>query len=454
VSWGEKWDLFQATQGAHQVRVQPSPRRARAYAPSIARRLRADKTKLPFLASASSDLDEGFEPSHEGDIESLLGLARESPRKAMGATKEHSRSLVGHTPSHSLDHAFDALSMNPPIRTSTPVYAQYHHGSHVNGDDADADADTEAETSPGLPPYSVSDVSHGLDTTMPSNPSTPRPRHFVLGPDMMEKWDARTEREMEALADEFHRLGLMGRCLDVWSRAYDWIRSTTDQIDSVRNKILLRRVLQKWSEACEYQLSLPATADRHRQLYLRKIALERWVERVRVKKLERAAEGFVLDKEEEQVKRAWKRWRIEVTRKRTERWQREVGKKETSFVRKRNALLVTNTFDVSCLTRCVWCCAADGQMWYDSARDRRDGRIADQHFVDRTQRTILGVWIKRTALSRRLGDLLRAKEEDEMAQAFAIWRRNVRLADAEREIHQKRIAGLLQSTWEMWSEQR
>ena len=346
-SWGEKWDLFKVTQSAHQVRARPSPRRPRAYSVNIARRLRADKAKLPFLASASSDLDEGFEPSHDGNVESLLGLARESPRKAMGAAREISRSLVGHTPSPSLSHAFDALNIHPPIRTSTPVYAQYHRDSPADGEDADTEAD--AEVSPGLPPYSVSDVSHGLDT-LPSDPATPRPRHVELAVDTLEKWDARTEREMEALADEFHRLGLICRCLDVWSRAYDWIKSTSDQIDSVRNKILLRQVMAKWLEAHEYQLSLPATADQHRQLHLQRSALRRWAERAKVQRLGRDADAFALVKEEEQMRRTWGRWRVEVTRRRTERWQKEVGKKERLFVRRRNAMLVTNTFDVSCRT--------------------------------------------------------------------------------------------------------
>jgi len=93
-------------------------------------------------------------------------------------------------------------------------------------------------------------------------------------------------------------------------------------------------------------------------------------------------------------------------------------------------------------------------VWYDRARDRRDGRIADQHFVDRTQRSVLGFWNMQTSLSRRLGDFLSVKDEDEMARAFAVWRRGVRLADAEREISDKRMVNLLQIAWKVWSDQR
>lgn len=338
-TWGEKWDLFKATHDGHQQQgLDISPRRPASYT-STPRRPLVDKARLPFLASASSDLDEGFEPSHDGDIESLLGLPRDSPRRAVSIrTKDGSKSLVGHTPSPGLSLGFDQLSLNP-VRTSTPVYALHHRGSK--------DEDEESETSPGLPPYSVSDISHGLDTTIPSDPSTPRAQTEPLVLEPLEKWDARTEREMEALADGFYRMGMMGRCLDVWSRAYDWVKATTEQIDAVRNGILLRQMMEKWKDRYDYQLTLPATADRHRELYLQRTAVQHWAEQVKVKRLKRLADEIIADQEDLQVKRAWKRWRVEVTRRRTERWQKEVGKKERSFVRKKNIQSLANTFDVS-----------------------------------------------------------------------------------------------------------
>ena len=125
--------------------------------------------------------------------------------------------MVGYTPSQSLD--YDILTLNPPLRTSTPVYAQ------------------EAVISPPLPPYSVSEISEALDDassidfdrTDRDRSATPRADTHGVVRDRRE----RTEKElaeMELLADSFYHTGLLGRCLDVWAQANQWVQVSFDDL--------------------------------------------------------------------------------------------------------------------------------------------------------------------------------------------------------------------------------
>jgi protein SFI1 len=188
-TWGERWDLWKATNSI-QSRPQPhtSPRKARR----VSTREATIKARVPFLASASSDLDDGF----EGDGESVQ--IRNSPRRDL--KREGRKSLVGHSPSRSID--YDFASLTAPIRTSTPV--------------------NRGRGSPPLPPYSVSDVSEGVDSeTLGDTQGTPRARVRQLE---AEELDADVMREMERRADEFFETGLRGRCWDVWAQASEWVQ--------------------------------------------------------------------------------------------------------------------------------------------------------------------------------------------------------------------------------------
>jgi len=157
----------------------------------------------------------------EGEGESLIGQARPSPWKET-AKSDQSRSLVGYTPSQSVE--YDVVSLNPPIRTSTPVYAQEQGYGR--------------STSP-LPPYSVSDISQSLDGSenrYDDGLRTPRATQSPWSQNNEDVIDA-VVREMERRADEFYKTGMMGRCWDVWRRASDWIQVTTEHstpVDSPR----------------------------------------------------------------------------------------------------------------------------------------------------------------------------------------------------------------------------
>ena len=202
-TWGERWDLWKAKQA-----ITSNPKRQ----PLFTSRSAQVRARVPFLASASSDLDEGYADgeTYDGDSESLVRAARPSPRREL-AKGDQTRSLVGYTPSQSID--YDVVSLNPPIRTSTPVYAQEHGYGR---------------STPPLPPYSVSDVSEVLDESsrLIEGVTTPRASQSPW-PSSDPKLDELAVRELERRADDFYNTGLLGRCWDVWLQAADWV-----QVDS------------------------------------------------------------------------------------------------------------------------------------------------------------------------------------------------------------------------------
>lgn len=193
-TWGERWDIWKAT-NTISTRKHTSPRKARDVAtrPTSA----AIKARLPFLASASSDLDEGF----DGDGESVVNdVERPSPRKQLW--QDQTKSIVGHSPTASID--YDFITLDTPVRTSTPIRAR--------------------GKSPPLPPYTESDLSMSSRPEEDQDgPSTPRARPQTLDPEENDM-DEDVLWEMERRADEFYETGLRGRCWDVWAAASDWVQ--------------------------------------------------------------------------------------------------------------------------------------------------------------------------------------------------------------------------------------
>ena len=203
-TYGERWDQWKAT---HRIAVRPGDKPRRSHPETL--RTADIRARVPFLASASSDLDDGYVDGETDDAEggSLTRQARPSPRKEL-AKDDRSRSLVGYTPNQSID--YDVTTLNPPIRTSTPVYAQEQGYGR---------------STPPLPPYSVSEVGRSLDE--PPHQSvegmhTPRASQPWLA-SKQEMQDA-VLRELERRADNFYQTGLIGRCWDVWYRSSDWIQ--------------------------------------------------------------------------------------------------------------------------------------------------------------------------------------------------------------------------------------
>lgn len=201
-TYGERWDVWKATHSVPTV----SHKRPRVSNPRTAE----VRARVPFLASASSDLDEGFVEgeTYDQNEKSLVRQARPSPRREL-SKGEQSRSMVGYTPSQSID--YDVVTFNPPMRTSTPVYVQEQGYGR---------------STPPLPPYSVSDVSVTLDQTdsqLVEGLQTPPAVRAGWSAGKDELADAMV-RELERRADEFCRTGLTGTCWDVWYRAERWIQ--------------------------------------------------------------------------------------------------------------------------------------------------------------------------------------------------------------------------------------
>lgn len=198
-TWGERWDIWKAANTIGN-RNHTSPRKNRD--PATRSSSAAIKARLPFLASASSDLDEGFDGDGESAVEDAT---RASPRKQL--YQDQTKSIVGHSPMSSVD--YDFITLDTPIRTSTPVRAR-------------------GGKSPPLPPYTESDLSvTSRPADDPDGPSTPRAVDQRLRADDSDVGDEVDEDvlwDMERKATEFYETGLRGRCWDVWTAASDWVQ--------------------------------------------------------------------------------------------------------------------------------------------------------------------------------------------------------------------------------------
>lgn len=223
-TWGEKWDLWRATH-LHPLDYKPlSPKVPKTT------RLADVRARVPFLAGASSDLDDAFaegETSYSADGESAesrspVRLLRPSPRKAGYARQrrpfqaafdeEDSRSLVGYTPDQSLDFSPTGLGLRP-IRTSTPLF---NNKAVV----------FESTVSATPPPYSAS-VTENFDLTEEDGlliQGLSTPKAGVRQLEEERKLEEEVVREMERRADQFYETGLLGRCFDVWAQANDWVQ--------------------------------------------------------------------------------------------------------------------------------------------------------------------------------------------------------------------------------------
>lgn len=232
-TWGEKWDLWRATQLA----TSSGPP---GVSPKVGMtpRLADVRAKVPFLAGASSDLDDAFgegETSYSADAESTTGS--ETPGRLSGPTSrrvsytpftpgrnafdkreegaDDSRSLVGYTPDHSVDLSGLGLDLLP-ARTSTPIYAhqQHRHAQAVHATP---------------PPYSASvsqsDIgTQHYDLTEELIPGLVTPKARARDWEEDRILEEEVIKEMERRADQFYETGLMGRCFDVWAQANDWIQ--------------------------------------------------------------------------------------------------------------------------------------------------------------------------------------------------------------------------------------
>lgn len=337
-TWGERWDVWRSMHDETRAAAVSA-----ASSTSKPRSMNPLKSRVPFLASASSDLDEGFADESGAESEAAV---RESPRKNLRKTLEtfRAQSLVGYTPSNSGEE--DSLDLvGPPIRTSTPRKARKSSGYHVY-DDFSKFLDTRrtSSLSPTPPTYeeSVTYSPINPDRTLTATPKATDDVRYI---------HPRELRDLEFKADQFLRLGLMGRCFSTWYQSADWIWSTSNKIQEVRNMLLLRHHLHRWQEVLEVNLSRPATADAHYQMSSEKKVIEKWLNKARERRRDRR-----LQKTEQAVTRAidhaasqaaWKLWREKLVKKQTKRWEKDLKRREKQALQQLRKTELERTFNVS-----------------------------------------------------------------------------------------------------------
>lgn len=182
----------------------------RTFSKSVSSRLSQVRERVPFLADAASEGDETYEAEDEEDARNFLENLHEIPTDT-----ETSRSLVGYTPSHSID------TFQPPERTSTPVPSRSRSRS-------------QRQITPPLPPYTPSESSY-LTPERRQVPSHPHSARQSMSTSPVQSKLTRAEEvlaaeqveaallEMEGKAIAFYQTGLVGRCWENWLRQADWV---------------------------------------------------------------------------------------------------------------------------------------------------------------------------------------------------------------------------------------
>ncbi|KAK4689851.1 protein SFI1, partial [Tremellales sp. Uapishka_1] len=416
-TYGEKWDIWRATNSV-------ASRRESSLDPSdlhslTASRLASVKSRVPYLASASSNPDDGYaggttedENSVEEGEESYVHQTRPSPRKYLGE-RVTSRSMVGYTPSQSVE--YDLLNL--PARTSTPLYAQdyrtYHRGS-----------------TPTPPPYTVSDTSKSLDNTYLSDPGTPKPRRGSWTEDAIRHVPDKEEREMDRRADLFFNQGLVvRRCLEMWINSARWIMETNRQIDETQAKIdrqFALQTLQKWKALCERQLDRVNTADNHFKAHL----VRRWIVATKVKNLETREKRVIAYQQANLKREVLRRWRVGFVRKRTREFEKDLKIREKTFIKQSDSRLF-----LEILTQ-----------W----RERRADMMYDRKINRKILQNTLEFWRHLSHL-RQVHAEYQARQNDQITRAvFNNWRKMTALPLIEEKVVLAQETRLIKRVWEQW----
>ncbi|CAK9782372.1 unnamed protein product [Cutaneotrichosporon oleaginosum] len=403
-TWGERWDVWRANNG---IDLAPPPLSPKPHP------LRA---RVPFLASASSDLDEGFGAESEQGSE-VAATGRESPRKVMH------RSLVGFLPSEA------GSDVMPPPRTSTPVAAQFSaYHERTNG-----------LSTPPPPIYGESETSQ-MTPRSPMGGLTPRARNRFMPhkqiiydvPDI----DPTVVRQMEAQADAWYRITLLGRCYEWWFKAAERIFRINVQIDSVRATIDLRKALQKWQAATQVRLEQPGTADAHYAAHLQGQVVAQWLARLKERRVESRGAYLAQSKERKLLHVSWISWRTRLVTRTTKRWEKDIRERERTFVQLRESRLAAQMFDT----------------WRDATREHIADRRAVQMALARTMRKWHTQTVKLRSLDRRVTDWERQHGTATLANSFRLWRKKSVLGPAEDQITTHRNGVVLARAWSQWQQ--
>ncbi|WVQ72636.1 hypothetical protein IAR50_002195 [Cryptococcus sp. DSM 104548] len=430
-TWGDKWDVWKAAHShnlpsfqSHQASqsyssssyTQPSKSYASSQLPEVRKR-------VPFLASASSDLDEGY----TGEEESELLPSRPSPRKSMLGMEmemEREKSSGRYTPAQvDVTVEEDLMSFDPPIRTSTPIYAQHQHYSR------------------GPPEYTASDISRALEATHDGlsalGLTTPRQRkrdieapQTISWVDQIDELPLETRRQMEEKADVFYSYGLMWRCWNMWFKTSEWYRFTYKNITTARNNLLLRQALDTWQRRTQDVLSLPPIADRHHSTNLKRGIFTAWLLRLKQRDLEKREGRLEAAREERTKRQVWVKWEGRWKEAREERWRKEMAEKESNFVQNMRRARLASVFG-------RWCLASKHSI------------VQRRHQTSLLKNT-LSRWRESALKQRHLGALLWSIQIQQKGDVFQAWRKASSLRPLEREVVSRNEQRLIGGSFDDW----
>ncbi|WVR07735.1 hypothetical protein IAU60_004778 [Kwoniella sp. DSM 27419] len=446
--WADKWAIWKEARETVQAAGTP-PRSPFGVSRSPATHLKAHsplsspgsrghssslaevKSRVPFLTSASSDLDEGYDDNppiiaqtgRDAGYNSFVH-GRPSPRKEMHRSRrEIHRSMVGYTPDQSLVDRVDA-SFTPPMRTSTPVFARTPRYQQAGRPSA----------------YSLSDVDQIVDQSTEDltalGLSTPKGSAIVLPStsptwyDRLEELPERDRRAMERKAGDFYALGLMGRCWDMWTKTSEFYRVAYRNIPVARDNLLLRQLLERWSQATRRQLTHANTAEQHRSLQLKEAVLRRWQEAAREHQLGLLQDHWSRQRDNRHLMAAFHRWKAAGEKKRTDRWKMDMADKELRFSERRDGFLVRRIL----------------KRWRIETR----ARIATTEANRRTCVQIFDQWYGVTTRKQTHSALLDLFTGHKLAGHLTQWRKKTVLAPLEMQVEASRNHRLMRSLFGRW----
>ncbi|WVQ67115.1 uncharacterized protein L199_005310 [Kwoniella botswanensis] len=402
------------------------------------------RARVPFLASASSDIDEGFAPSnHEYQNEgvSFINQLRPSPRKELELSKRRDRNRsLGYTPDQSFNgdnHTNDLLDFDPPIRTSTPIgrspkYQQHSSTNPPAYSDSISVSDTNQLVDQATEDFSA--LGLGFVTPRPKNKGTYSP---VILNEPERSWidrvDEITEGKrkcMEKKADDYYNLGLMGRCWDMWFKTSEFYRVTYKNIPIARDNLLLRQVIEKWTKAARYQLSLPGTADQHRQLHLKLSVMRKWAERIKEKRLSLLESKWSAEQRLKEIFELFQVWKAGAERRRMERWKGDMAQRVSRFVNDRDTRIMRNSL----------------KFWQIETLGRQVARDRERRWIH----GVFGEWYDQANRKMELSTILGDIEQRRLREVFIKWRRKSVLQPREEKIRRVHEMDLVQRVWDDW----
>ncbi|WVN84972.1 uncharacterized protein L203_100109 [Cryptococcus depauperatus CBS 7841] len=422
-TWGDKWDLWKTahTNGTFQPSfASDDETRSTSHKSFASSQLPEVRRRVPFLASASSDLDEGYTGEEESDVDIRPSPHKELPRNGI-PEKTVDDSVSGLTDMT----GEDLISFDPPIRTSTPIYAQHYHRS---------------------PAYITSETSHSFgqsDDTIISlekpHSTTPRtqaaiaPRHkpqTLSWIDKIDDFPFEARRALEEKADVFYRYGLLWRCWNMWFKTSEWYRITYKNIIVARNNLLFRQILEIWRSTTQHLLALSIKAKEHHERYLKIFVYRTWLLHLKNRDLTRIEAQWQYEKDRQRTQMSFVEWKAKWEKRRLIRWKKDMETKEIKLAEKRRKASLQVMF-----TR--WRVEARARVLLDS----RNLNLLSCMFRN---------WNTLCSQRRHLKSLLISSELQMKKKLFDIWKKRAVLVPLSKDVMVMVNRRQMQKIWDVW----